>query len=371
MSGRNNYQGGALSYQKVAMLCRLRKKKGLFVLGCTLLLIAPTLVFLYQEWHNSDRRNNAERQQWKVEANPFIPELLVTESQNQINQGKTDPQIEWKEEASSDEDLHTSNDCLQWVKLAPKPPYFLTAVLLIRIYEADKAKLTTAELKMWLQYLRYAGVEHVYIYDAWVYSNESQLSKLEQFVKDGYITYIDWHTHNPYTISLTQVAAYQNCIDVYKGETLWQVAIDIDEYPFSPSDQSPGFLFRYMKHFDENHVEVSEVTMQNFLFLGKSLDKELMIERLFRRTPNPSNPLVKPIYKPWNVAASIHHNLIHTGKTMNAPVDKLRINHYWGARLQNWGEDTPMILSMTEVDNSMEPIIRAFKQCKILVHHYL
>ena len=261
--------------------------------------------------------------------------------------------------------------CLKWVKRAPKPPYFLTAVLLMRIYEKDKAQLTTKELKMWLQYLRYAGVEHVYVYDAWVYKNESQLDKLKLFIYDGYITYIDWHTHNPYTISGTQVAAYQDCINKFSGETQWQAAIDIDEYPFSTKDTNPGFLYRYIKHYSEFHPEVSELTMQNYLFLGKPLDKELVIERLLRRTHNPANPLVKPIYIPKNVNAQVHHNGIKSGRSRNAPDDELRLNHYWGARLQNWGEDTPEILKKTRPDNGMLPIIDAFKECERHVRPYL
>ena len=265
-----------------------------------------------------------------------------------------------------------SSGCQEWVSLAPKPPYFLTAVLLVRIYEKDKAKLTTAEMKMWLQYLRYAGIEHVYIYDAFVYQNESQLPHLREFLKDGYVTYVDWHVHNPYTISGTQVTAYQNCVNKYKGECQWQAAIDIDEYPFSPLDQKPGFLARYMKQYEKSYPQVSELSMKNFLFLGKPLKKELIIERVMRRTPEKSNVLSKPIYKPANLhSVSIHHNSIMKGMTSDAPESELRMNHYWGARLQNWGDDTKEIVKMTIPDISMEPIIKAFKQCESHVRRYL
>lgn len=261
--------------------------------------------------------------------------------------------------------------CLEWVQRAPKPPYFLTVVLLVRIYKEDKAKLTTKEMKEWLQYLRYAGVEHVYIYDAWVYEQESQLSMLKAFEEDGYITYVDWHTHNPYTISGTQVAAYQNCIEKYSHETAWQAAIDIDEYPFSTRDTAPGFLYRYVKDFSDYHPQVSEITMQNYLYLGNPLEKELMIERLFRRTHQPANPLVKPIYKPSHVRAQVHHNGLKRGRSMNAPSAELRMNHYWGARLQNWGKDTPEILERTELDYGIQPIITAFKECEVYIRPYL
>ena len=272
--------------------------------------------------------------------------------------------------SSNSSRYNMSNPC-HWASMAPRSPYFLSAVLLVRIYAADKAKLTSKELKMWLQYLRYAGIEHVYVYDAWVEKSESQQSILKAFESDGYITYVDWHTHNPYTISGTQVAAYQHCIDHYKHESQWQAAIDIDEYPFSPKDTNPGFLYRYLEDFSTYHREVSEISMQNFLFLGKPLEKELMIERLFRRTPEPSNPLVKPIYKPKNVHASVHHNSLRRGTSLKAPEGELRMNHYWGARLQDWGEDTEEVLSMTTPDYSMRPIIQAFKNCESQVRPYL
>ena len=273
---------------------------------------------------------------------------------------------------SSGKKVRSSSNCLEWVSLVSKPPYYLTAVLLVRIYEEDKAKLTTAELKMWLLYLKYAGVQHVYIYDAFVFQNESQLPHLKKFLKEGYITYIDWHKYNPYTITGTQVKAYQQCIDDYRTQSKWQTAIDIDEYPFSPKDPHPGFFLRYMKQYEKAHPDVTELSMQNFLFLGKPLKKELLIERMKRRTRRKSNVLSKPVYKPLNIyKASIHHNDIQTGNPANAPVKELRLNHYWGARLQNWGEDTEEILQMTVPDDSMEPIIEAFKKCETFVHHYL
>ena len=264
-----------------------------------------------------------------------------------------------------------SSECQEWVSLAPKPPYFLTAVLLVRIYEKDKAKLTTAEMKMWLQYLRYAGIEHVYIYDAFVYQNESQLPHLREFLKDGYVTYVDWHIHNPYTISGTQVTAYQNCIDLYKYESRWQAAIDIDEYPFSPVDQSPGFLKRYIQQYEMECPKVSEISMENFLFLGQPAEKELMIERISRRTANRSNDLSKPIYKPHDVyKASVHHNPLRKGYMAFAPEQKLRLNHYWGARLQNWGPDTEETLKWTVPDDTMLPIVGAFRKCERFVRRY-
>ena len=247
-------------------------------------------------------------------------------------------------------------------------PYFLTAVLLVRIYVKDLAQLTTRELRQWLYYLRYAGFEHVYVYDAFVFKEESQAQALKHFIDEGFVTYVDWsHRAFPYSISGTQHSAYQDCINKFGHESMWQAAIDIDEYPFSPTDQQPKFVQRQVAGFSKTMSTASELTMQNFLFLGKPLDSNehpLLIDRLWRRTHGPANLLVKPIYKPSHVSsATVHHNALSKGRSVDFPVNMLRMNHYWGARLQNWGEDTPEIIARTQPDTSMETLVKNLKDC--------
>ena len=265
------------------------------------------------------------------------------------------------------------SDC-SWVNFTVKgPPYFLTAVFIVRIYEGDKSELTTAEVRQWLVYLRYAGVEHVYLYDLWYLPGESQREALDDYIREGYLTYTDWHKYNPYVRQKSQLPAYQHCLDNFGKESTWQAAIDIDEYPFSPDDTEPGFMNRFVKKFSEQYSDVSEITMQNFLYLGeKNKSKELLMEQLWRHTHGPSNALVKPIYKPSDIRkAQIHHNVRLYGRTRDAPTNELRINHYWGARLQNWGPDTKESLAKTEEDRGLEPIVAAFKKCEKYTQHYL
>ena len=261
-------------------------------------------------------------------------------------------------------------NCQSWCHLKENSskPFFLTAVLLVRIYYKDLAKLTTREMKQWLYYLRYAGFEHVYIYDAYVLKNESQALALKSLIDEGFVTYVDWsHRAYPYSIGGTQHAAYQDCIERFGHETVWQSAIDIDEYPFSPTDQQPFFVQRAVKQFSKKVPRASELTMQNFLFLGKPLDDSkhpLLIDRIWRRTHRPANPLVKPIYKPAHVSrAIVHHNSLKQGTSINFPVDLLRLNHYWGARLQNWGEDTPEIIGKTQPDRLMKSVVKTLYNC--------
>ena len=263
-----------------------------------------------------------------------------------------------------------STNCQTWCHRRENSTklFFLTAVLLVRIYVKDLAQLSTRELRQWLYYLRYAGFQHVYVYDAFVMKNESQAKALKPLIDEGFVTYVDWsHRAFPYSIDGTQHSAYQDCINRFGHETLWQAAIDIDEYPFSPTDQQPLFAQRAVARVSESIPHASELTMQNFLFLGKPLDGSkhpLLIDRIWRRTHGPANPLVKPIYKPGNVRrAIVHHNALARGMSTNFPVDHLRLNHYWGARLQNWGEDTPEIIAKTQPDHLMEPIVKTLQNC--------
>ena len=260
-------------------------------------------------------------------------------------------------------------DCTSWCRRGNglKPPYLLTAVLLVRIYRDDLAKLSSREMTQWFQYLRYAGFQHIYVYDAYVKPTESQRDVMKPFVQSGFATYIDWSIHNPYTIQGTQVAAYQDCIDKFGKDSKWQAAIDIDEYPFSPRDLEENFMSRFLDEYSRNNPDVSEITMQNYLFLGKPINdakEPLLIARIRRRTHQPANQLVKPIYKPDAISwAQVHHNGVRSGSSQDSPAEMLRMNHYWGARLQDWGDDTPKVLDMTEPDYTIKPIVEKVKRC--------
>jgi hypothetical protein len=116
--------------------------------------------------------------------------------------------------------------------------YFLTVVFIVRIYEKDLSEMT---MKQWLLY---AGVEHVYLYDLWYLPGESQREPLDAFIREGYLTYLEL---KPYVHHKSQVPSYQHCIDTFGKDSTWQAAIDIDEYPFSPEDTEPGFMYRYVK----------------------------------------------------------------------------------------------------------------------------
>ena len=266
--------------------------------------------------------------------------------------------------------LQHEERCLSWCQKITDASgvHFLSAVLLVRIYPADLAKLSTRELIQWLYYLSYAGFEHVYIYDAYVFKNESQRDALDFFIKQGFVTYVDWsHKAYPYSVTGTQESAYQDCINKWGSQSTWQSSIDIDEYPFCPQDTKPNFLQRFIANFSAERPDISQITMQNFLFLGKPLNDEehpLLIDRLKRRTHGPANLLVKPIYRTSHVSKTgVHHHDLRNGISKDADQNMIRLNHYWGARLQNWGEDTPETLAKTTPDSTIQEIVETLLNC--------
>ena len=213
----------------------------------------------------------------------------------------------------------------------------LNGVLVVRIYASDKAKWARPELAQWLYYMHFSGVSTLYLYDCRQSSNESLEEWISQF---SWVVYHDWVAHSkPYGMFKTQVSAYQHAIDNYGRESEWQIAFDMDEYPFSPADIEFNFLRRAIRRL--GHPHIAELSLKNFLFLGNSTTgppEEWVLERIVRRTPRPANRLDKPIYRPTQVRAGIHHNTILSGRSVDVDPSVLRMNHYWGQRLENWGQ---------------------------------
>ena len=64
------------------------------------------------------------------------------------------------------------------------------AVIIVRIYDGDKALLSLAELEQWIQYMRYVGVRRIYLYDNWQEPGES-LEKWAEATQEP-VVYHDW-----------------------------------------------------------------------------------------------------------------------------------------------------------------------------------
>ena len=245
-----------------------------------------------------------------------------------------------------------------------KTKCFLAAVINVRIYHNDKAGWTKNHLEQWIKYMLFAGASHVYLYDNYKFPNESLQDWIKTTFTQSIVTYHDWSKYHPFSLGGTQVRAYNHALHTYGNRTVWQIAFDMDEYVFAPNDTQRGFLTRRMKQLIEKHKEqnMTELSIKNILFLGKPHKATLHIESILRRTPEPANQLDKPIYRTDSLrACSMHHNKMARGNSIDIDPRDLRNNHYWGARLQNWGEDTPDIIARTIPDDSALELAENFK----------
>ena len=231
--------------------------------------------------------------------------------------------------------------------------YVLAELLQVRIYSDDKAKWTVRELKQWMHFMFLAGVEHIFLCDHYKYDSERLDAALERYITLKLVTYIPWSAvRNPMQ---SQIKCYQHIIDTYRQYTTWHIAVDMDEYPYSTVDGDEAFLVRYLRNITSRYgTRISEISINNFLMLGQGDRKrDMVIDRINRMTPKPANYLSKPLYRPERVRANIHHNRILFGAHVNANDEQLRMLHYWGARVQNWGPDTNRTLAITTTMNGM------------------
>jgi len=131
--------------------------------------------------------------------------------------------------------------------------------LQVRIYDEDEARWTVRELKQWLHYMLLAGVEHFYVCDHYANESERLDGALRRYIDAGLVTYIPWGKNSAAgggSPLRAQIRCYQRLVTRYRRRHRWQIAVDIDEYPFSPNDTRENFLARYL---DQVPDDVSEV----------------------------------------------------------------------------------------------------------------
>ncbi|KAL2643486.1 hypothetical protein R1flu_011073 [Riccia fluitans] len=154
----------------------------------------------------------------------------------------------------------------------------------------------------------------------------------------------------------------------------WAVEVDVDEYPFMPSDLNEMFLKEYLLNLEKTRPDVSQILMQCMIFGGNpqgDLEDGWVIERYQRRKPSTEGTRpgfvsrTKPIFRPSMVSgmsrSDPHKFPMTQGETMVSNPDDLRMNHYWGARLTDFKPDTPAVLALLVPDNSVQPIATKLK----------
>ena len=241
--------------------------------------------------------------------------------------------------------------------------YYLTAVVRVRLYEDDRARWTVAEFKQWIHYQFWAGAEHIYICNHFLKESERLEKPLEKYVNLDLVTVIPWNHiravpgSDTYQIDngKNQDGCYNHVAETYGNRSVWQYNFDMDENPYSPINRREGFLTSFLRNLEKEESgrnlndAVVDVRVQNFLLHGQGdRRRNTTYERINRITPRIANGNWKAIYKPKHVYDIGMHGAKHRlGKQLIANTAKLRMLHYWGGRLQEWGPDTPALYKFT------------------------
>ncbi|XP_067650440.1 uncharacterized protein [Haliotis asinina] len=264
----------------------------------------------------------------------FIKQRFLKHYERAIESGRVPPQ--WQKELYQ---RILSNS-------PPKTQFYLTHLLMIRVYQSDLAKWTYRELKQWMHYMFMIGIEHIYLCEHKHLGDEDMQTRLSQYIHLGLVTYSEVTTKVAMT---AQVECYQKWVLLEGNNSKWMTSVDMDEYPYHLQDKEEGFLKRYLEDVEAKRPDISELLMDNYLMLGQGdRSKNMTIDRIRRCTPKPLNKLVKPLFKPACVRPQIHSGVVKKGRRVPANPSQLRMLHYWGARMQKWGPDTEKILQMTE-----------------------
>ena len=132
-------------------------------------------------------------------------------------------------------------------------------------------------LKEWIDYYYILGVDHIYLYNN--DSDDNYLEVLEPYIIDGYVTLIDW----PYKHS--QMLAYEDCYNKFRGETNWLSFVDLDEFIVPLKEENiKDFLRKYegypsiiifWKMFGTNgllSLDTSKLVTEQFTCAWENLD---------------------------------------------------------------------------------------------------
>mmetsp|Transcript_317 Transcript_317/g.447 ORF Transcript_317/g.447 Transcript_317/m.447 type:complete len:300 (+) Transcript_317:121-1020(+) len=244
----------------------------------------------------------------------------------------------------------------------------LSAVLLFRLFHGDSLRFTVNDLHHWLDYMRFAGIDHFYLYDN-CHSDEECIPDLGR-LPDA--TYIKWQIKD---YKEAQTPAYNHHLQAHHPQASYEIILDMDEYPFIPSNTKTNFL----KHYALQNGK-RQVLLRTVFFGGPpSSSERWRVLRYFLRRPKAEEEgRTKPLYQPPEVnfrdgIHNLHQMLLYpTNEIIDeepfkySPYDImmgydktedesiLRLNHYWCERLQND--------SMLQYDNSISAIVEQIKK---------
>jgi hypothetical protein len=160
-------------------------------------------------------------------------------------------------------------------------------------------------LKEWIEYHRFVGVDHFYLYNTG--STDQFLNVLSPYVKEGVVTLIHWPDHlqnsSDDTTFLwsfsTQIPAYENAVRIKSlNESQWLVLLDVDEFLVLPKDTNLSTVLERYKKFPGVKINSNSFDASSTLSVP---GRRLLIETVELTKPTPCHPqkrVSKLIFKP-------------------------------------------------------------------------
>ncbi|XP_071807060.1 uncharacterized protein [Asterias amurensis] len=203
-----------------------------------------------------------------------------------------------------------------------------------RLAVCTMVKSSDSFIPEWLDFHRYVGVEHIYIYD----NEREDVTKLPQtvheYVKQGFVTVIPWsHSVSHYKTYLeVQIAHENDCIWRHKHDVDWMMKIDVDEY-IQPMDAKRPLITDYLQ--DETLQNLAGLRIQNWFFGHPEYITPIGDSAITRNLWRSKEPTLqntghdKNILRPINVHYFKIHNVKLGGNVISAdPYTELRMVHY-------------------------------------------
>lgn len=130
---------------------------------------------------------------------------------------------------------------------AGPPAYLLAAVVTVRVRQGEANAWGRAVIRDRVEYLLWAGVEHVFAYDAALTDAEALQRELAPHVARGALTYVPWFKAQDARAPLgANVKAWDDAYARYRRAAVYVIALDVGQYPLpgGGATPTPGFLSR-------------------------------------------------------------------------------------------------------------------------------
>jgi hypothetical protein len=236
-----------------------------------------------------------------------------------------------------------------------------------------------------MDYMRFAGVDHFYLYDNCLIEEEC----VEHLVGAlPYVTYVPWHVAD---YKAAQVPAYNHHLMTHFPQASYEIILDMDEYPYmsNPELMKPNFLKEYALQKQSSQVLLRTIFFGGPTGANSQSEDWRVLRYMHRRERAERDGRTKPLYQPSKVntngTQNLHEMAILASSTRNvagashsserfkySPYDLimgydkmedesvLRLNHYWCERLSATAdEDAPLVY-----DDGMADVIRKVEEWK-------